>query len=68
MLWCHNSGAFVPIARGDTSAKRRRTGFRQHPLKGDRADKWSVRVSGNWRVVFCFKDGEVVDVDLIDYH
>ena len=23
---------------------------------------------GNWRVVFRFEDGEVVDVELIDYH
>ena len=30
--------------------------------------QWRVRVSGNWRVVFRFVDGEVVDVDLIDYH
>ena len=43
-------------------------GFRLHPLKGDRVDQWSVRVSGNWRVVFRFEDGEAVDVDLIDYH
>ena len=43
-------------------------GFRLHPLKGDRAGQWSVRVSGNWRVVFRFKEGEAVDVDLIDYH
>ena len=43
-------------------------GFRLHPLKGDRAGQWSVRVSGNWRVVFRFEDGEVVDVDLVDYH
>ena len=43
-------------------------GFRLHRLRGDQADKWSVRVSGNWRVVFRFEDGEVVDVDLIDYH
>ena len=43
-------------------------GFRLHSLKGDRAGQWSVRVSGNWRVVFRFKDGEAVDVDLIDYH
>ena len=43
-------------------------GFRLHPLKGDRMGQWSVRVSGNWRVVFRFEDGEVVDVDLIDYH
>ena len=43
-------------------------GFRLHPLKGDRVGLWSVRVSGNWRVVFRFEDGEAVDVDLIDYH
>ena len=43
-------------------------GFRLHPLKGNRACQWSVRVSGNWRVVFRFEDGEAVDVDLIDYH
>ena len=47
-------------------------GFRLHPLKGHRAGQWSVRVSGNWRVVFRFEDGEAVAVavavDLIDYH
>lgn len=43
-------------------------GFRLHPLKGDLAGYWSVRVSENWRVVFRFEDGEAVDVDLIDYH
>lgn len=43
-------------------------GFRLHPLRGDRARQWSVRVSGNWRVVFRFENAEVVDVDLIDYH
>ena len=42
-----------------------------HPVpaaRGDRACQWSVRGSGNWRVVFRFEDGEAVDVDLIDYH
>ena len=39
-------------------------GFRLHPLKGDRAGEWSVRVSGNWRVVFRFEDGEAVDSGL----
>ena len=43
-------------------------GFPLHPLKGDRADQWRVRVSGNWRVVFRFEDGEAMGVDLIDYH
>ena len=43
-------------------------GFRLHSLKGGRAGQWSVRVSGNWRVVFRFEDGEAVAADLIDYH
>ena len=39
-----------------------------HPLSGERADIWSVRVSGNWRVTFRF-DGEHAEVvDYEDYH
>lgn len=43
-------------------------GMRLHPLKGDYAGFWSVSVSGNWRLVFWFGDGDVHDVDLVDYH
>ena len=43
-------------------------GHRLHPLKGDRRGYWSVRISGNWRIIFRFVDGEAVDVELIDYH
>ena len=42
--------------------------YRLHPLKGDRRGQWSVRVSGNWRIVFRFFDGEAVNIDLVDYH
>ena len=43
-------------------------GARLHPLSGERAGQWSVRVSGNWRIVFRFEGREAVDVDLVDYH
>ena len=43
-------------------------GLGLHPLKGDRAGHWAVRVSGNWRVVFRFDGRDVRDVDLTDYH
>ena len=43
-------------------------GFHLHPLRGTRAGQWSIRVSGNWHVVFRFENAEVVGVDLIDYH
>jgi len=43
-------------------------GLRLHPLKGDLKGFWSVEVSGNWRIIFRFANGEPHDVDLIDYH
>ena len=43
-------------------------GYRLHRLTGDRRGYWSVRVSGNWRILFRFVNGEVADVDLLDYH
>lgn len=42
-------------------------GYRLHPLKG-RPNHWSMRVSGNWRVVFRLKNLEIYDVNLEDYH
>ena len=43
-------------------------GLRFHKLTGDLKEYWSVSVSGNWRVVFKFSDGEAIDVDYLDYH
>ncbi len=43
-------------------------GWRLHPLKGDLKNMWSLTVSGNWRLVFRFEDGDAFDVDLTDYH
>ena len=43
-------------------------GYRLHRLTGNRRGYWSVRVSGNWRIIFRFVNGEVIDVDLLDYH
>lgn len=42
--------------------------YRLHRLRGDLKGFWSVSVSGNWRIIFKFEDGEAYDVDLIDYH
>jgi len=46
----------------------RAPGLRLHPLKGDRKGFWSVSVSGNWRVIFRFQDGDALEVELLDYH
>jgi toxin HigB-1 len=43
-------------------------GLRLHALKGDRLGYYAVMVSGNWRVIFRFVEGEALDVDYVDYH
>ena len=43
-------------------------GFGLHELMGARRGTWSVRVTGNWRITFTFRDGDAFDVDLEDYH
>ena len=43
-------------------------GYRLHPLKGNLSGFWSLSISGNWRIIFRFEEGDVCDVDLVDYH
>jgi len=43
-------------------------GYRLHPLRGNLKGHWSITISGNWRLTFRIFDGEVHDVDLVDYH
>ena len=43
-------------------------GYRLHPLRGELKGHWSVTISGNWRIVFRFEEGDAFDVDLVDYH
>ena len=43
-------------------------GYRFHRLKGDRAGRFAVAVSGNWRITFAFEGEDATRVDLEDYH
>lgn len=43
-------------------------GYKLHPLKGNRRGYWSISVSGNWRIISRFEEGDAYDVDLVDYH
>jgi proteic killer suppression protein len=52
----------------ETPAAVNLPGYRLHPLRGDLRGFWSIRVSGNWRMIFRFDDRDVCDVDLVDYH
>ncbi len=37
-------------------------------LKGDRKGQWSIRIDSQWRLCFRFMDGDVFDVEIVDYH
>ena len=41
-------------------------GMAFHPLKGDLKGFYAVRA--NWRLIYCFENGNAYDVSLIDYH
>lgn len=43
-------------------------GLKLHELKGKDKGRWSVWVSGNWRVTFKFEEIDAADVDYEDYH
>jgi proteic killer suppression protein len=43
-------------------------GNRLEALKGDLKGKNSIRINGQWRIVFQWKDGAAHDVTIDDYH
>jgi toxin HigB-1 len=43
-------------------------GFRFHALKGFNPKRYSMRVTGNWRITFAWESGVAGAVDLEDYH
>jgi proteic killer suppression protein len=43
-------------------------GWKLHPLKGELAEHWAVKVNGNWRLTFTFEGEDAILVDYQDYH
>ena len=43
-------------------------GLYLHQLKGKVKRRWSVRVSGNWRITFRFDAPDATELDYEDYH
>jgi proteic killer suppression protein len=41
-------------------------GYFFHALRGER--RWSIRVTGNWRITFGWDADNAIDVELEDYH
>ena len=33
-----------------------------------RQDFWSIKINGNWRLIFRFSNGDAYDVNYLDYH
>lgn len=42
--------------------------YRLHPLTGDRAGFYALRMDSLQRIVFRFEDGNVHNVEPVDYH
>ena len=44
--------------------------WKAHRLSGDRKGAWSLSVTRNWRITFTLDEaeGEIIDLDLEDYH
>ncbi len=45
-----------------------RPGFNLHQLKGEYKGRYAISVSGNWRLTFEFRNGDVYVLDYEDYH
>ncbi len=41
---------------------------RLEKLKGDRKSQYSIRINEQWRICFLWKNGDVYDVEIVDYH
>lgn len=37
-------------------------------LRGDRQGAYSIRINKQWRICFVWRDGNAVDVEIVDYH
>lgn len=37
-------------------------------LKGNRVGQHSIRINDQWRICFQWRDGNAVDVEIVDYH
>ena len=66
--WDRNTLALADLEAASKPSDVDLPGYRLHPLRGDLEGLWSISISGNWRITFRFEDGNVYDVDLVDYH
>ena len=41
---------------------------RLEKLSGNRKDFYSIRINDQWRIIFIWKEGHALDVEIVDYH
>ena len=55
-------------AAGSLEDLRIPPGNRLEALSGNRKGQHSIRINGQWRICFVWKDGHAHDVEIVDYH
>lgn len=43
-------------------------GNKLEKLSGDRKEQYSIRINDQWRICFLWNNGNVSDVEIVDYH
>ncbi|MEO8237311.1 MAG: type II toxin-antitoxin system RelE/ParE family toxin [Flavobacterium sp.] len=41
---------------------------RLEKLSGNLKDFYSIRINNQWRIIFCWEDGNASAVEIVDYH
>jgi len=41
---------------------------RLEKLSGNLKDFYSIRINNQWRIIFCWEDGNASSVEIVDYH
>jgi proteic killer suppression protein len=41
---------------------------RLEALKGERSGQYSIRINDQWRICFIWREGNVQEVEIVDYH
>lgn len=62
------SRQLVTLNRANSPGAMNIPGWDLHPLKGESAGLWAVKVNGNWRMTFGIQGKDAVLVDYRDYH
>nr|WP_241893529.1 type II toxin-antitoxin system RelE/ParE family toxin [Magnetofaba australis] len=53
---------------GDLNDLRIPPANRLEALSGDRQGQHSIRINQQWRICFCWRNGDAYDVEIVDYH